>query len=266
VQLAVTTSPLGVQTIDGGVCLLVLNRPAALNALNTEMARSLVATLEQLSADRGVRVMILTGAGDRAFCAGADLKERRAMSPDQWHAQHETFEQAFAALRDFPKPVFTAVNGVALGGGCEIALNTDFIIAADTARFGQPEVKLGIMPGGGGTQHLPRRIPIGLARQLLLTGETIDANTALRAGLVNSVHAPGDLVDAAVRIAAAIAANSPAAVREVRAAVRDGEPLGITDAMRVELEHYVRLVDHPDRYEGISAFNERRSPVFRDPE
>ena len=188
------------------------------------------------------------------------------MSGDDWRAQHRTFEQAFIALRDFPKPIFAAVNGVAIGGGCELALNTDFIIAADTARFGNPEVKLGIMPGGGATQHLPRRMAPGLARQLLLTGELIDAQTALRSGLVNSVHPKGALLDEAARIAAAIAENSPAAIRQVRRSVRDGAGLRLADAMAVELDHYAGLVDHPDRYEGIAAFNERRPPKFRDPE
>jgi enoyl-CoA hydratase len=266
VQLSVTDTPLGVQRVGRAVRILVLNRPESLNALNTEMARALVATLSELGADPTTRAVIVTGAGDRAFCAGADLKERRTMSKEQWHAQHEVFEQAFAALRDFPRPIFAAVNGVALGGGCEIALNTDFIIAAENARFGQPEVKLGIMPGGGGTQHLLRRIPLGLARQLLVTGDSIDSSAALRAGLVNSVHPQSDLLDAALSIATAIAANSPAAVREVRGAIRDGAALGIREAMAVELEHYARLVDHPDRYEGIAAFNERRTPTFRDVE
>jgi enoyl-CoA hydratase len=265
VQLSVSDTPIGVQSVDRALRVVVLNRPEALNALNTEMGRALVTALSELAADLTVRAVIVTGAGERAFCAGADLKERRAMSPDQWRAQHDVFEEAFAAIRDFPRPIFAAVNGVALGGGCEIALNTDFIIAAENARFGQPEVKLGIMPGGGGTQHLPRRIPLGLARQLLVTGDVLDAEAALRAGLVNSVYPAGELLDAAIAIATRIAANSPAAVREVRAAVRDGDGLGIAEAMTVELEHYRRLIDHPDRYEGVAAFNDRRRPSFKDP-
>ena len=258
--------PVSVRELAPGVQLLVLDRPEALNALNTAMASAITARLAELAADNGVRVVIVTGAGDKAFCAGADLKERSAMTPDAWHEQHRIFEEAFVALRDFPRPIFAAVNGVALGGGCEIALNTDFIVCSENARFGQPEVRLGIIPGGGGTQHLARRIPRGLALQMLTTGEQLDAAAALRAGLVNSVHPTDGLLGAATRIAVAIAANSPAAVREIRGAVRDGESRDIADAMRVELEHYTRLVDHPDRYEGIAAWNERRTPRFRDPE
>ena len=265
-DLNVTERPLAVRPFESGVMILVIHRPDALNALNTELAVVLERTLRELASDRAARVVVLTGSGDRAFCAGADLKERRGMSADQWRTQHDRFEAAFHALRDFPKPVFAAVNGVALGGGCELALNTDFIVASDTARFGQPEVKLGIIPGGGGTQHLPRRMPAGLARQLLMTGESIDADAALRSGLVNSVHAGDALLGEAVRIATAIAANSPAAIREVRSAVRAGASLAIGPAMDVELDHYARLVDHPDRYEGIAAFNERRAPRFQDPE
>lgn len=264
-ELGITETPLAVRRLEPGIGLVVLNRPDALNALSTELATVLVRALEELAADPAVRVVVVTGAGTRAFCAGADLKERRGMSGDQWRQQHLAFDAAFHALRDFPKPIFAAVNGVALGGGCEIALNTDFMIAAETARFGQPEVRLGIIPGGGGTQQLPRRMSAGLARQLLMTGEAIDAATALRAGLVNSIHAPEALLKEALAIAAAIAANSPAAIREVRAAVRAGSPLGIVEAMEVELEHYERLVDHPDRTEGIAAFNEKRPPAFEDP-
>jgi enoyl-CoA hydratase len=208
----------------------------------------------------------MTGLGDHAFCAGADLKERSGMTDADWRRQHAAFERAFAAIRDFAKPIFAAVNGLALGGGCEVALNADFIIAADHATFGQPEVRLGIMPGGGATQHLPRRIPQGLARQLLLTGETIDAEAALRCGLVNSVHPRASLRAVALEIAGRIAQNGPAAVREARASIRGGEGLPIDEAMRVELRHYDVLVDHPDRHEGVAAFLARRPPVFRDPD
>lgn len=176
------------------VALVRLHRPEALNALSTRLAEDLIEALGEIGGDRSVRVAILTGSGDRAFCAGADLKERQGMTPEQWHHQHAIFEAAFAALRDFAKPIFAAVNGIAAGGGCELALNTDFMIAAEGARFGQPEVRLGIMPGGGGTQLLPRRVPLGWARQLLESGELIDAETALRIGLVNSLHPPAELL------------------------------------------------------------------------
>ena len=248
------------------VAVLRLHRPEALNALSTKLAQDIIATTAELAADRSVRVAILTGSGDRAFCAGADLKERQGMTPEQWHDQHVIFENAFAALRRFPKPIFAAVNGIAAGGGSELALNTDFMIAAESARFGQPEVRLGIMPGGGGTQLLPRRIPLGWARQLLMTGELIDAETALRIGLVNSLHAADELLPAAIGTAERIAANSPAALRQLRESVAEGLASQLEAALDIELEHYRRLVDHPDRYEGVSAFNERRPPAFADPE
>jgi enoyl-CoA hydratase len=266
VQVSVTDTPVAVQELAPAIRLLVLNRPEARNALNTAMANAIVARLATLAADRSVRVVIVTGAGDKAFCAGADLKERRDMTPQAWQAQHAVFEAAFAALRDFPRPIFAAVNGVALGGGCELALNTDFAICSEGARFGLPEVRLGLIPGGGGTQHLIRRIPLGIARQMLVTGEPIDADAALRTGLVSSVHPSDELLDAALRVARTIAANSPMAIRQARAAMRDGESLAIEDAMRVELEHYAPVVDHPDRYEGITAWGEKRSPRFKDPE
>ena len=260
------SAPVETRRVGDAIAIVTLNRPEVLNAMNTALAHSIVESLGALAKDRKVRVVILTGAGNRAFCAGADLKERLGMTGDQWRAQHEVFEHAFGAIRDFPKPIFAAVNGIAAGGGSEIALNTDFIIAVEGARFGQPEVKLGIIPGGGGTQLLPRRVPLGFARQLLMTGELIDAPTALRLGLIISVHPAERLIGDAVALAEKIAAVSPAAIRETRLAIREGIALEIGAAVNVELAHYANLVDHPDRHEGIGAFNEKRTPVFQDPE
>ena len=248
----------------GAVAQLTLNRPHMLNAMNTAMGLRLGELLHEIGEDATVRVVVLTGAGDRAFCAGGDLKERQGMTPDQWTRQHRIFERAHHALRNLRKPVFAAVNGVAVGGGCEMAMSTDFLIAAEHARFGQPEVTRGIMPGAGGTQLLPRYLPRGLAFQLLMTGELISAAEAHRWGLVNRVCPPGELLDAAMEIAGRIAANSPAAVQQAKRSARMGLELPLEAGIETEIECYQRMVDHPDRYEGVDAFNERRAPRFRD--
>ena len=248
----------------GAVARLTLNRPHVLNALNTAMAQRLIEILEEVSERREVRAAILTGAGERAFCAGGDLKERMGMTADQWTRQHRIFEQASRRLRQFRKPLFASVNGIAVGGGCEMAMSTDFIIAAEHARFGQPEVTRGIMPGAGGTQFLPRFLPRGLALQLLMTGELISAQDAHRWGLVNRICPAGELMRTAEQIAEAIAANSPAAVQQAKRAARLGAEQPIEQAIEIELECYRRMVDHPDRHEGVAAFNERRPPKFED--
>jgi enoyl-CoA hydratase/carnithine racemase len=248
----------------GAIALLTLNRPHVLNAMNTAMGVRLGELLDEIAEDAGVRVVVLTGAGDRAFCAGGDLKERQGMTPEQWTRQHRIFERAHHRLRNLRKPVFAAVNGVAVGGGCEMAMSTDFLIAAEHARFGQPEVTRGIMPGAGGTQLLPRFLPRGLAFQLLMTGELISAADALRWGLVNRVCPAADLIDAAMTLAERIAANSPAAVQQAKRSARMGLELPLEAGIETEIECYQRMVDHPDRYEGVDAFNERRQPIFQD--
>lgn len=254
-----------VQPAAGGrIAVVTLNRPDAYNALNTRLAEELVAALERLASERQLRCVVLTGTGTRAFCAGADLKERAGMTADAWFAQHRIFEHAFASLRIFPRPLFAAVNGVAAGGGLELVLNTDFIVASTTARFGQPEVKVGIIPGGGAVQMLSSSVPIGLARELLMTGDLIDAQRALDAGLVNSLHAPEELLPAALALAEKIAANSPAAVRSVKAALADSIGRPLDEALERGLAFYNELVDGADRYEGVDAFNDRRTPDFED--
>jgi enoyl-CoA hydratase/carnithine racemase len=254
-----------VERVAGGrVAVVTLHRPEAYNALSTQLAEAIVATFAQLADETTLRCVILTGAGPKAFCAGADLKERSDMTAEAWFAQHRIFEAAFECLRRFTKPLFAAVNGVAAGGGLELALNTDFIVASTNARFGLPEVKVGIIPGGGGVQMLPSRVPAGFASQLLMTGELIDAQRALAAGLVNSLHEPDELLPAALEIAERICANSPAAVRAAKAGVADSVGRPLDEAVERGLELYNELVDGPDRYEGVRAFNERRPPSFAD--
>jgi len=256
-----------VDAIDAQVARVTLNRPDVLNALDTRMGEALGEAFSSLANDarRGtIRAVVLTGAGDRAFCAGADLKERLGIGDETWRRQHEVFETAVAEIAACPSPVIAAVNGVALGGGNEIALACDFIIASETARFGQPEVTRGIMPGLGGTQHLPRRVGISRAKELLYTGRLIDAREALDWGLVNHVVAPGDLMPRAIAFARTIATNGPAAVRHVKAAVNAGLALPIQDALACERSHYNRVIETGDRLEGIAAFNEKRPPRFGD--
>jgi enoyl-CoA hydratase len=249
----------------GRVAVVRLNRPEVRNAMNAELAETLCSRLADLAADRALRVVILTGTGDRAFCAGADLKERAGMTDEQWHAQHKVFEDAFTALRRFPKPIFAAVNGVAAGGGLELALCTDFIVAGDNALLGATEVRLGIIPGGGATQFLPLVVGLGFARRMLVSGEMVDAQRALAVGLVTSVHPAGELLGAATALAESIARNSPSAVRAVRAAVDDGLGVPLEAGVESYLAHYRRLVTLDDRHEGIAAFREKREPVFADP-
>lgn len=249
---------------DGGVAVLTLNRPHVLNAVSTEMGIRLSQVLDELSEDSRVRVVVLTGAGERAFCAGGDLKQRQGMTTVEWAHQHRIFDAAYQRLRSFRKPIFAAVNGIAAGGGCEMAMSTDFIVCSQNARFGQPEVTRGIMPGAGGTQFLPRYLPRGRALELLLTGELIDADEAYRWGLVNRVLPLPELMPAALELAERIAANSPAAVQQAKRSARMGLEQPIEQAIEIELECYRRMVDHPDRKEGVAAFNERRQPHFED--
>ncbi len=248
----------------GPIALVTLNRPHVLNAMSTAMGVRLGEVMDEISEEAGIRVVVLTGAGERAFCAGGDLKERQGMTPERWKRQHRIFERAHHRLRNLRQPVFAAVNGVAVGGGCEMAMSTDFILAAEHARFGQPEVTRGIMPGAGGTQLLPRLLPRGLARELLMTGEMISAAEAHGWGLVNRVCPAGELMNEAMRVAERIAANSPAAVQQAKRSARMGLELPLEAGIETEIECYQRMVDHPDRYEGVEAFNERRTPVFQD--
>jgi len=248
----------------GPIALVTLNRPHVLNAIDTALAARLGAVMDEVGQQPDVRVVVLTGAGERGFSAGADLRERRGMTPEQWTRQHRVIERAVAGIRRLRQPVLAAVNGVAAGGGCEIAMSTDFILAAEHARLGQPEVQRGIVPGAGGTQLLPRYLPRGLAFQLLMTGELIPAAEAHRWGLVNSVWPAADLLPAALRLAERIAANSPTAVQQAKRAARMGLELPLESGIEVELECYQRLVGHPDQREGVEAFNERRPPTFQD--
>ncbi|MDP1632217.1 MAG: enoyl-CoA hydratase-related protein [Caulobacter sp.] len=245
-----------------GVLVVTLNRPAAGNSLSTQMAEELLALWTSLATPGDVRVVVLTGAGDRFFCTGADLKERDGMTDAQWRAQHVLFETMRDALVALPIPVIAAVNGAAYGGGAEIALNCDFIYAADTARFALPEVKLGIMPGLGGVQNLSRAAGERRAREILLTGEPFTASQGLDWGVVNAVWNPAGLVTEAVDVAKKIAANAPLSVRNIRRVVRETAVLSGAEAVAVELAAYNELTPTDDRREGVAAWGEKRKAAW----
>lgn len=249
---------------DAHVLLITLNRPASGNALNTQMGRDLLDLWNRLTEDAGpVRCAVLTGSGEKIFCAGGDLKERNGMTREQWQRQHELFERMYWTLLDLPVPVIAAVNGHAYAGGLEMALSCDFIYASRAARFALTEVTLGIMPGAGGTQNLPRAVGDRRAKEILMTGRPFDAGQALEWGVVNTLHEPADVLAAALATAGVIAGNAPLSVRQVKKSVRYGSQMELRTAMRFEVEAYNHLVDTEDRMEGVLAFNEKRKPVFK---
>jgi enoyl-CoA hydratase len=247
----------------GRVALITLNRPPD-NAITTELGARLTDVLEEIAVHTTVRVAVITGAGERAFSVGSDLRQRKDMTKEQWLAQRQDFDRTLYTLRQLRKPIFAAVNGVAYGGGSEIAQSTDFIIASENATFGQPEAMIGLAAGGGSPVFLPRVLPPGKARQMLMTGDPITAEEAHRLGMVNEVHPQADLMEAARRIARKIAGNSPTAVQAVKQAVRMGEGQPIEQAIAIMMEAHWRSAVHPDRIEGIGAFNEGRDPEFHD--
>jgi enoyl-CoA hydratase len=255
---------LALTTAGEHVLVVTLNRPEAMNAINTQMGQDLLDLWRRLTEEPGeTRCAILTGAGERAFCAGGDLKERNGMTDDTWRAQHELFERAFAALMDCPVPVIAALNGAAYGGGLETALGCDFIYAVRGARFALSEVRLGIMPGGGGTQNLPRAVGERRAKELILTARPFTTEEACEWGLFNRLCEPGKVVPEAIETASAIADNAPLSVRQAKKSIHYGLQMDLPSACRFEIEAYARLVGTEDRLEGVRAFNEKRAPQFR---
>jgi enoyl-CoA hydratase len=213
-----------------------------------------------------VRVAIIAGAGDRAFSVGGDLYQRKQMTKEQWLRQRQVFDRMLYTLRQLRRPIIAAVHGMAYGGGCEIAISTDFIIASDDAVFGQPEAMVGLSAGGGSPAFLPRVLPPGMAMQMLMTGEPITAQEAHRLGMVNELHPRAELMGATLRIAKTIADNSPTAVQSVKRAVRMGQGEPVEQAVAIMMEEHWRSVVHPDRVQGILAFTEGREPEFPDPD
>jgi enoyl-CoA hydratase len=247
-----------------GLLLLTLNRPAVANSMNTQMGRDLFAFFDGINAAPAKhRCIVLTGAGERAFCAGGDLKERNGMTDEAWQDQHLLFERMIRAFIGCPVPVIGAVNGAAYAGGCELALCCDFVYAAPDARFALTEVTLGIMPGAGGTQSLPRAVGERRAKEIILTGRPFSAAEAYEWGMVNRVCDAGRVVEEALETGRRIADNAPISIRQAKHAIHIGMQMDLASGMMFEIEAYNRMVPTEDRREGIASFNEKRKPNFK---
>ena len=246
----------------GGVAVLTINRPDKLNALNTKVHQEGVAALDELKADASVRVVVLTGAGEKAFIAGADISEFVEATPI---AQRDLFHERtlFNSIDTFPKPIIAMINGFCLGGGNELALACDIRVASDRSKFSQPEINLGIMPGGGGTQRLARLIGEGRAMELCLLGDMIDAQTAHRFGLVNHVFPADQLEAETMRIAAKIAEKAPIALQLTKEAVKFASRSNLDEGLRREVDLFALLFSTEDKREGVAAFLEQRKPEFK---
>jgi enoyl-CoA hydratase len=248
---------------EGAVAVVTVNRPKVLNALNIATLDELAAIMRQLQRDETVRCLIVTGAGEKAFIAGADINELSALTPAAGREHARAGQAVFDLVEQLGKPVIAAINGYALGGGCELAMACTLRIAADTARLGQPEINLGLIPGFGGTQRLARLIGAGRALEMLLTGEPIGAAEAYRLGLVNRVVPAAELMAEAHRLAAAIAAKAPVAVRYILDAVRCGVQLPLGEAQVLEATLFGLVASTADMREGTRAFLEKRPPDFK---
>jgi len=239
-----------------------VNRPDKLNALNIATRNDILAAFEQLEHDDEVRVVIITGAGEKAFIAGADINEFAGMTAIKQRTVMKG-RRAFDSVEDFPKPVIAMINGFALGGGCELALSCDIRIASSKAKLGQPEIKLGIIPGGGGTQRLTRLIGEGKAMELILTGDMISAEEAEQLGLVNHVFAPEELESKTMELANKIADMSPIALAMAKAAVKNAARLDLRAGLEAEVDLFALCFSSEDKEEGVRAFIEKRKPEFR---
>lgn len=251
--------------LEGQVAILTLNRPEALNAMTPELLDLLDAYLSRVEADPAIRVVVLTGSGEKSFCVGADLKARQQeftggqISRDPFA---EGVERVFGHIERLPRPVLAAINGYALGGGLELALTADLRVAAEEARFGFPEAKVGSMPGAGGTQRLPRVVGVSRAKELMFVGDHIDAREAHRIGLVNRVVPRADLMTTTLELARTIGQRAPLSLQAIKAAVDYGMDHALEDGLAFERARFAALRDSEDRKEGIAAFLEKREPHF----
>lgn len=245
---------------EDGIGCLVLNRPEVMNAMNTQMFVELREALHELAFDDSLRVLIFCGAGERAFSTGGDLKQRNGMTDAAWRKQHQLAEEVLLAVKDFPRPVIAAVEGHAHGGGCELALMCDYIVAARTAVFSLPEVRRGIMPGGGGVQNLVRAVGMRRAKQLLLTARRFSAEEAAAWGMVTTLTEPGAAMSMAVSDAREIVLAAPMAVHYAKLAASRGGEVDFHSGYALDLAAYNVLVSSADRIEGVQAFNEKRKP------
>jgi enoyl-CoA hydratase/carnithine racemase len=244
------------------VAELTLDRPEALNAISTDVARQLAVACEEILEDDALSAVVLASSTAKAFCVGADLKERAAFSDHDLRRQRPIIEDAFGAVRNIPIPTIAAVEGYALGGGCELALSCDLIVASQTAVFGLPEVGLGLIPGGGGTQLLPRRVGWNRAADLIFTGRRIDGNEALRIGIADRLVPAGTAREMALQLAVEVAANSPVSLRAAKLALRRGFDVDLPSGLLIENESWEHAAYSEDRREGIAAFLGRRQPQW----
>jgi len=247
----------------GAVAILKLNRPDVMNSFNFAMLRELRDRVEKLHWDREARVVVITGVGEKAFCAGADLKERATLGEDQVRQFIYTIRNLFTFIELMNKPVIGAVNGVALGGGTELALACDIRIASENATMGLTETRLAIIPGAGGTQRLPRLVGRGKAKELIFTGRRVDAREALEIGLVNKVASSEKLIDACLEMAAMICEAGPIAIGQAKYAINYGLEVDLHSGLAIESNAYWVTIPTEDRLEGLTAFREKRKPVYK---
>ena len=246
-----------------GVMTLTLNRPAIMNSLNFDMLLAVRDQIEAVKSNKDVRVVIITGAGEKAFCAGADLKERATMPPEKVKEFILTIRNLFTSIENLNKPVIAAVNGIALGGGTEMALASDIRIASHNALMGLTETRLAIIPGAGGTQRLPRLVGKGKAKELIFTGQRIGAEEALRIGLVNKICPLEDLLTEARDMAAMICETGPIAIEQAKYAINYGLETDLSTGLAIESNAYWLTIPTKDRLEGLAAFREKRKPVYK---
>ena len=245
------------------IMIVTLNRPEVMNAMNTKMLEERLSLFRDQAYNEDLRCVIITGAGERAFSTGGDLKERNGMEDNTWRRQHHIIEDLVLLTRDFPVPVIAAVEGYALAGGCEMALSADFIIASETAQFGLSEALRGILPGGGGLQNLARAIGVRRAKELIYTGRRIDAQLAYEWGMVNRVVPKGEALETAFELAEMIASSAPMAVRAAKTSINKGSETDYNTAYALDIAAYNQLVSSKDRLEGVAAFNEKRKPNWK---
>ena len=247
----------------GHIAVATINRPKALNALNSQVLEDIDQLVEQVKADDEIRALVITGSGEKAFVAGADIGEMSTLTKAEGEAFGKKGNDVFRKLETLPIPTIAAVNGFALGGGCELALSCDIILASEKAKFGQPEVGLGITPGFSGTQRLPRRVGIAKAKELIFSGRMIEADEAKEIGLVNVVYAPEALMDGALEMAKSFAKNAPIAVKYAKACIDRGMQMDIDGGIACENELFAMCFATADQKEGMGAFLEKRTAAFR---
>ncbi len=251
-----------VEKLDGYVALVTFNRPDKMNALNLEVRRALFAALAELREDDEVRVVVLTGAGEKAFIAGADIGEFEGMAPV---AQYRAMQKGniFSAMEEFPKPIIAMINGSCLGGGCELSMACDIRVASSRAKLGQPEINLGLIPGGGGTQRLPRLVGEGQAMKMIMTGEIISASEAHRIGLVEKVFEPENLREATLEMARTIASRSPIALQAAKESILAARRMPMDEGLKFERAWFGLLFSTDDMTEGVDAFLNKRQAEFK---